>query len=91
MAYRISLVGFPSEPKSQICSNLSHSSVSLHYLLVSSHKVCSSSLFVVVVNGTTLSTQLCSPETRGYARLAVSLHLTLNSLPVSNGDKLELK
>lgn len=43
------------------------------------------------MNGTTLSTQLCSPETRGYARLAVSLHFTLNSLPVSNEDKLELE
>lgn len=43
------------------------------------------------MNGTTLSTQLCSPETRGYARLAVSLHFTLNSLPVSNEDRLELE
>lgn len=63
----------------------------LHYLPVSPHKMCSSSLFVFVVNGTTLSTQLCSPETRGYARLAVSLHFTLNNLPVCNGDKLEVE
>lgn len=48
-------------------------------------------MFVILVNGSTLSAQLCIPESRGYPRLAVSLHFTLNNLPVSNGDKLGLE
>lgn len=53
------------------------------------HEMCPSSVFVILVNGITVFIHLYNPETRSYPRLAVPLHFTLNSLLISDGDKLE--
>lgn len=63
----------------------------LHCLPVSPHKTCSSSY---VCHFSEWEHTVCSvvhSKSRGYPRLAVSLHFTLNNLPVSNGDKLGLE